>query len=73
MRQTGNVFEVVYKGVVYDLHTVRTSKKPKLTRAKRNKGQVVQQLTVTACPNCGEVMVDGICMANCQRPQVPIN
>lgn len=62
MRTTGHVFEIAYKGKVYDLHVVATNKKPKLTRPKRRLGTTVQQLPTEPCKQCDSILVAGVCM-----------
>jgi ribosomal protein L32 len=69
MKKTGHSFEVVHEGVVYDLVVRRTTKKPKISRAKKsNSRDIVQAIDVNECPECGEIMFSGICMnQNCAQ------
>lgn len=64
MIKTGIVFEVAYKGVVYDVHVQRTKKKPKLTRAKRKRLDKVdvQSFDTKPCPQCNSLILAGVCM-----------
>lgn len=62
MRTTGQVFEIAYKGKVYDMHIVATDKKPMLTRPKRRINQTVQRIDTEACSHCDSILVSGICM-----------
>jgi hypothetical protein len=62
MRSTGQVFEIVYKGKVYDMHVITTDKKPMLTRPKRKRNATVQRIDTSACTQCDSILVAGICM-----------
>lgn len=62
MEKTGHVFEIVHNGVVYDLHVAKTNRKPKLSRAKMVRDSELQDIEVTFCPDCNEIMFSGICM-----------
>ena len=69
MRRTGAVIEIVYKGVVYDVHVQKTKKTPVTTRAKKSRLETatVQKLDMTICQSCGSVVVAGVCMnVSCQ-------
>jgi len=69
MRRTGAVFEIAYKGVVYDVHVQTTKKKPAMTRAKKSRLETstVHRLDMTSCQSCGSVTVAGVCMnKDCQ-------
>jgi len=64
MKATGQVFEIVYRGVVYDVHVQATKKTPNLTRAKKARKEevTVQALNVTQCVDCDSLRIAGICM-----------
>lgn len=64
MAKTGIVFEVVYKGVVYDVHVQATKKNPKRNRAKKQRLEKVevQSLDAQPCPECESLMFAGVCM-----------
>lgn len=64
MRKTGHVFEIVYKGVVYDVHVQATKKNPVRTRAKKARLETatVQRLETLPCPECDSIQVNGVCM-----------
>ena len=68
MKATGMIFEISYKGTVYDIHVQQTKKVSKTTRAKKARKEVVtlQALDVAPCKLCDSVLVAGICMnKNC--------
>lgn len=63
MADTGVVFEIAYKGKVYDLSVKKTDKKPALTRAKRAPHRLeVQAITPDQCEECGSITFNGVCM-----------
>lgn len=62
MHKTGNTFEVVYKGTVYDLSVRRTNKVPALERMKRTAEQQLIQVETTECPICTNIVFNGVCM-----------
>jgi len=64
MLKTGMVFEIVYKGTVYDVHVQQTKKTPQTTRAKKARKDIVtlQALDVVPCNLCESIRVAGICM-----------
>ena len=64
MTNTGMIFEIAYKGTVYDIHVQTTKKKPHTTRAKKARKEEVtlQALDVTPCVMCDSILVAGICM-----------
>jgi len=69
MTKTGHIFEIAYKGVVYDLHVQTTKKKPHTTRAKKARKEEVtlQALDIAQCVICGSLRVGEVCMnTNCQ-------
>lgn len=66
MRDTHEVFEVVYQGVVYDVSIDRTKKVPVLKRPKRVKPHELVSIPTGICEDCGGVTLAGICMdTNC--------
>lgn len=64
MTNTGMIFEIAYKGTVYDIHVQTTKKKAHTTRAKKGRKEEVtlQALDVTPCTFCDSIRVNGICM-----------
>ena len=64
MKATGTIFEIVYRGVVYNVHVQATKKKPNLTRAKKARRQdiAIQALEVIPCVDCDSLRIAGICM-----------
>lgn len=56
------VFEVVYKGVVYDVRVDRTNKLSNLKRAKREKPHELVAVDTSECEECGSVTFAGVCM-----------
>lgn len=64
MTNTGMIFEIVYKGTVYDVHVQTTKKKPHTTRAKKARKDEVtlQSIDMNQCNLCDSIRVGGICM-----------
>jgi len=64
MVNTGHIFEIAYKGVVYDIHVQATKKKPHTTRAKKARKEEVtlQALDVIPCVMCDSLRIAGVCM-----------
>lgn len=62
MRGTGETFEVVRKGIVYDIEVRKTDKVPQLTRAKRQSSHEIVAIDTDECPLCNSLRFNGICM-----------
>lgn len=62
MSKTGEVFEVGYKGVVYDVEVRRTNKVLNLTRAKSRLKPKVVPINTEECEKCGSLKFNGVCM-----------
>lgn len=74
MKATGQTFEVSYKGVVYDVIVHRTDKVSDLKRPKRIKRHELVSVSVAECPECGNLMMAGVCMnTNCSASTIPSN
>lgn len=71
MKDTGEVFQVAYKGVVYEIHVRRTNDVPKLNRPKRTPVHNVVPIETGECEFCDSITFNNICMnTHCESNQI---
>lgn len=62
MKDTGIVFDIVYKDKVYELSVTPTEKTPQLTRPNRKAPVLIDSVKNDTCPACGGLTFNDICM-----------